>query len=83
MLRPPSRAHPSKDSSLGLKDLGFPSRVLSMGDLGQGAAPGATKALQRLAPVDFPNFTSVELRSPDHSPSRWLFALWDELAEGG
>lgn len=69
MLRPPSEDHPSKDSSLGLKDLGFCSHVLFMGDLGQGAAPGATNALRCLAPVDLPNFISVELRSPDHSLS--------------
>lgn len=56
--------------------------MLFVGDLGQGAAPGAMKALRCFVPVDFPNFISMELRSPDRSPSRCLFALWDEFAAG-
>jgi len=81
-LRPPSQDRLSKDSSLGLRDSGFCPCGLFVGDLGQGAAPGATKALWCLAPGDFPNFISRELRSPDHRITEsqngggWKGPLW-------
>lgn len=61
MLRSPSEVHLSKNSSLGLSDLRFPSRTLFVGDPGQGAALGAVNAPRHLAPGDFPNFISMEL----------------------
>lgn len=67
MLRTPSEDHLSKNWSLGLRDLCFPSHVLFVGDPGQGAAPGAVNAPRHLAPGDFPNFISTELTTARRS----------------